>query len=230
MVKTSRVSCWRSHELFSEAGECLGGRDTAAPSQQPVPPSVFEEILTKFPSVEEENWEDVSAPTVPIVPVQLMLQSKEMWKWELKNIPRPRISGGCEHHDVVDWVIQIYVGWLLRYNGLQNTSYKMGFPLLMFWVSADISFHFCLCWAVSLHVCAWQMYRAEQFGYRAWKYSEMARNERNDEKSLQWNSENCFPLYFWPSWAICTSESCKALLWSLNRGEAVFLGGLFPGL
>lgn len=137
----------------------------------------------------------------------------------------------CEHHDVGDWVIQIYVGWLLRYSGLQNTWYKMIFGLLTFWISADTSSHFCSCWAVSLHVCAWWMHRAEQFGYCAGRNSEMARNERNEEKSLQWNSENCFPLFFWPSWAAtCTCESRKAPLWSLSRREAVFLGGLFPGL
>lgn len=123
------------------------------------------------------------------------------------------------------------VGWLLRYNGPQNTWHKMIFRLLTFLISADRSFHFCLCWAVSLHVCAWQRCRAEQFGYCAWRYSEMARNERNEEKSLQWNSANCFPLYFWPSWTTAwRSESRKAPLWSLSRGEAVFLGGLFPRL
>lgn len=61
-------------------GECLGARDSAAPSQQPDPPPVSEEVHTKFPSVQEENWGDVSAPAVPTVPVQLVLQREKLWK------------------------------------------------------------------------------------------------------------------------------------------------------
>lgn len=175
MVKASRISSWRSHELVSEAGECLGARDTAAPSQQPDPPLVFEEVHMKFLSVQEENWGDVSAPAVPMVPVQLLLQQRRSVEMRAHpadtNIPGLQITGGCEHHNMVDWVTHIYVGWLLRYGGLQNTWYKMIFLLLTFWITADTCFHFCLWWAVSLHVCAWQMYRAKQFGYCAWRYS-----------------------------------------------------------
>lgn len=48
------------------------------------------------------------------------------------------------------------------------------------------------------------------------------------KKSLQWNSENCFPLFFWPSWAAtCTSESRKAPCDLLAEEKLFFLEDCF---
>lgn len=228
VVKASRISCWRSHELFSEAGE---------PEQHLSSTQILLLWLGKF------TWNSPQFKKKTGKMFQLLLLCQ---RYQFSSCSRVKECGhessSCRHKlswlqsqeavNIIMWWTgwSRSVGWLLRYNGPQNTWHDDFLPfdvLSICWYKLPL----CLCWAVSLPVCAWQRYRAEQFGYCAWRCSEMARNERNEEKSLQWNSANCFPLYLWPSWtATCGSESRKAPLWSLSRGEAVFLGGLFPRL
>lgn len=235
MVKASRISSWRSHELLSEAGECLGARDTAAPSQQPDPPPVFEEGHTKFPSVQEENWEVVSAPAaVPTVPVQLVLQSEEVWKWEL--ILQTQTFLGFTSQEAVN-IMMWWIGWSRYVQGdfwdtmihkirdIRWFFYFWHFEYVLIQASTSDCAEQSACMSVPGRCTELNSLVTVLGGTLKWEGMRgMRKNPYNE-------TENCFPLCFWPSWAAtCTSESRKAPLWSLSRGEAVFLGGLFPRL
>lgn len=130
VVKASRISCWRSHELFSEAGE---------PEQHLPSTQILLLWLGKF------TWNSPQFKKKTGKMFQLLLLCQ---RYQFSSCCRVKECGhessSCRHKlswlqsqeavNIIMWWTgwSRSVGWLLRYNGPQNTWHKIFFAFWRF--------------------------------------------------------------------------------------------------